>query len=166
MLSTLFLWALAVVLGVIVFRRGGEDFNQALRGGLEQFIVIMPRIALALLTAGFVAKLVPAATIGQLIGPDSGFGGILLAALVGGLMPSGPTVAFPIVVVLRAAGAGVPQIVAFLTAWSVFAWHRVLIYEVSMLGWQFAAIRMASSLVLPFVAAGIAIVLCAVTGFR
>ena len=90
----------------------------------------MPRICLALLLAGFIAKLIPTEFIGHLIGYASGWSGIALAILFGGMMPSGPMIAFPVVVVLRGADAGAPQIVAFLTAWSVFAWHRVLIYEV------------------------------------
>jgi hypothetical protein len=39
--------------------------------------------------------------------------------------------------------------VAFLTAWSVFAFHRVLIYEITLMGWRFSAVRLTSSLVLP-----------------
>jgi len=75
--------------------------------------------------------------------------GILLAALVGAFTPAGPIVSFPIVVVLLAAGAGFPQVVSFLTAWSVFAFHRVIIYEIPLMGWRFVGIRLASSLVLP-----------------
>jgi uncharacterized membrane protein YraQ (UPF0718 family) len=131
-----------------------------------QLVILLPRVGLALLTAGFISKLLPAETIGHMIGFDSGIGGILIASLFGAMMPSGPTIAFPIVVVLRFSGAGVPQVAAFLTAWSVFAWHRVLIYEVAMMGYRFAAIRMVSSLVLPLVSGVIATVLCLLTGMR
>jgi hypothetical protein len=75
-------------------------------------------------------------------------------------------IAFPLVVVLRISGAGVPQVAAFLAAWSVFALHRVLIYEVAMMGYRFATIRLVSSLTLPIVSGGIAMALCLLTGMR
>ena len=53
-------------------------------------------------------------------------------------------------------GAGTPQLVAFLTAWSVFAMHRHLMWEIPLLGAGFAAKRLTASLVLPPTAAVIA----------
>ena len=160
------LWLAALVLGIIVWRRSTTAFQGALKAAAVQLVIIIPRVSLALLTAGFVGKLLPAEAIGHMIGFDSGIVGILIASLFGAMMPSGPTIAFPLVVVLRLSGAGVPQIAAFLTAWSVFAWHRVLIYEVAMMGYRFALIRMASSLVLPLVSGAIATLLCLLTGMR
>ena len=58
---------------------------------------------------------------------------VTLASVIGGFIPSGPSVSFPVVVVLLQAGAGFPQVVAFLTAWSIVALHRVLIYEIPLL---------------------------------
>jgi len=164
--SAVLLWIAAVVLGVIVWRRSFSAFRGALEAAGTQLLIVIPRVFLALLAAGFIGKLLPAETIGHMIGFESGWSGILIASAFGALMPSGPMVAFPIIVVLRLAGAGVPQVTAFLTAWAVFAWHRVLIYEVAMMGYRFAAIRMISSLVLPIVSGAIAIVLCLLTGMR
>jgi uncharacterized membrane protein YraQ (UPF0718 family) len=158
--ATLILWGLALVLGLIALRRGRKVAAAGLSGAAERFVTVMPRIAVALLTAGFVARLVPSEPIAALIGPASGWRGILIASVVGGFVPAGPIISFPLVVVLHKAGAGVPQLVAFLTAWSVFAFHRVLIYEATLMGWRFSAVRLASSLVLPplagFLASGFA----------
>ncbi len=167
MLDSVFvLWGIAAVLGFMLWRRDPARFAGATRAAIQNLIAILPRLCVALILAGFVAKLLPTEKIGQLIGHDTGWRGIALATLFGGLMPSGPMIAFPVVVVLRAADAGFAQTVAFLTAWSVFAWHRVLIYEVTMMGWHFALVRIGASLVLPFVAGGIAFGLSALTGFR
>jgi uncharacterized membrane protein YraQ (UPF0718 family) len=160
------LWGIAAVLGILVARRGHAELLFAVRAAGEQLALVLPRICLALLLAGFIGRLLPGEMIGHMIGYDSGWNGILLACLLGGMMPSGPMIAFPIVVVLRHNGAGVPQIVAFVTAWSVFAWHRVLTYEIAMLGWQFTAVRVMSSLVLPLIGASIAVLLCLATGMR
>lgn len=164
--SALVLWLAALGLGFVVWRRGASAFYGALKAAAVQLVILIPRVGLALLTAGFIGKLLPAETIGQMIGFESGIAGVLIASLFGGMMPSGPTIAFPIVVILRHSGAGVPQIAAFLTAWSVFAWHRVLIYEIALMGLRFALIRMVSSLVLPLVSGVLATVLCLMTGMR
>jgi len=40
--------------------------------------------------------------------------------LIGGMIPGGPMISFPLVVVLDEAGAGLVQLITLLTAWSVF----------------------------------------------
>jgi uncharacterized membrane protein YraQ (UPF0718 family) len=145
----LFLWGLALVLGFFAFRRSTAKSRDAMRAAGERFVEIMPRIALALLAAGFLAVLIPSEPVARFIGPESGFFGVLLASIVGGFIPGGPILSFPLVVVLYKAGAGLPQLIAFLTAWSVFAFHRVLIYEVNLMGWRFSAVRLISSIILP-----------------
>ena len=145
----LFPAVLAVILGVVARRRSPAMVRAAIRSAFGRFVEIMPKIAVALIAAGFIGKLVPASLVGEHIGPDSGFYGVMLATIAGGTMPGGPIVTFPIVIVLLKAGAGYPQVVAFLTGWSVFALHRMFIYEIPMMGWQFSAVRLTSSLVLP-----------------
>jgi uncharacterized membrane protein YraQ (UPF0718 family) len=147
--GTLFLAALAAGLFIYAVRRPGDEHRQGLAIAGGQLIRFLPRIAVALITAGFFAKLVPSEFIAPLIGEESGFTGIAVASLAGGFVPGGPIISFPVVVVLYKAGAGVPQLVAFLTAWSVFAFHRVLIYESTLMGWQFSARRLLASLILP-----------------
>lgn len=147
--TALLLWGLALALGCVAALRGRTVVLSGLTRALERILTIMPRVAVALLMAGFVAKLMPSEPIAALIGPDSGLIGILIASITGGFVPAGPIISFPLVVVLHKAGAGIPQLVAFLTAWSVFAFHRVMIYESALMSWRFSAIRLTSSLVLP-----------------
>jgi len=40
-------------------------------------------------------------------------------------------------------------LISFLTAWPVFAFHRVLAYELPMMGIQFVRIRLLACLTLP-----------------
>ena len=148
-LGAALLWAVVAVLAVWAARKPGRLHLAAAGIAVNQFIRILPRIALALLVAGFLGTLIPGELIGSLIGPETGAKGILIASLAGGFTPGGPIVSFPIVVVLREAGAGLPQLVAFLTAWSVFAIHRVLIYELTLMGWRFSGTRLLASLALP-----------------
>jgi uncharacterized membrane protein YraQ (UPF0718 family) len=147
--GTLFLAALAASLFVYAVRLPGDEHRQGFAIAGRQLVRFLPRIAVALVTAGFFAKLLPGDVIAPLIGEKSGITGIAIGSLAGGFVPGGPIVSFPIVVVLYKAGAGVPQLVAFVTAWSVFAFHRILIYESTLMGWQFSARRLLASLILP-----------------
>jgi uncharacterized membrane protein YraQ (UPF0718 family) len=149
MASIAFFAIAASILGVIAWRRSPTLVLGAFRNAALRFLEILPRIGFALLTAGFISQIVPAEVIGALIGYESGLRGILLGALVGGLTPAGPIVSFPIVLVLLAAGGGFPQVMAYLTAWSVFAFHRVIIYEVPLMGARFVMIRLVASAILP-----------------
>ena len=147
--SLAFFGGASLLLCVIAWRRSPTLVRGAFRNAGLRFLEILPRIGFALLTAGFISQIVPAEVIGHLIGYESGLRGILIGALVGGLTPAGPIVAFPIVLVLMAAGGGFPQVMAYLTAWSVFAFHRVMIYEIPLMGSRFVIIRLIASAILP-----------------
>ena len=162
-MGTIALWILALVLGLLVWAKHGRvDGLKAVKSAAFRALRVLPRIAVAVLTAGFAARLIPSGVVAQHIGPESGFYGVLIAMLVGGLIPSGPIISFPLVVVLSQAGAGTVQLITLLTAWSVFAIHRVFIYEIPLMGLRFSTIRLASSLPLPLIAAGMTSLLLAV----
>jgi len=163
-IGVIVLWGLAIGLGILLcIKRGRAETGIAARKALERAVQILPRLAVAVLTAGFVARLIPSDVVVEHIGPGSGLSGTLIATLVGGFIPAGPIISFPLVVVLSQAGAGTVQLIALLTAWSVFAIHRVIIYEIPLMGARFSAIRLISSLPLPLIAAGLtALILAAI----
>ncbi len=149
MAATIFVYALAGLVTWLAWRRRDGTYEQGLHLSFERLFEVLPRTAIALLLAGFIGRLVPSDPVARMIGPESGFVGILLAGMVGGFIPSGPMVSFPVVVVLVQSGAGFPQTCAFITGWSVLALHRVLIYEIPLMGWQFSLTRLISVLPLP-----------------
>lgn len=153
--SLAFIWLLALVLGAIVYMRGDNRQNQAFAFALSQAIVLLPRIILALMTATLISTMIPPDTIAAWVGSDSGFTGMLISVATGAIIPGGPVVAFPIAVMLKASGAGIPQIIAFITAWSVFAVHRILLFELTMVGWRFTVLRLAVCLPVPLIAGSI-----------
>ena len=122
----------------------------------EQLILLLPRIFLAIIAASFLAVIIPQDMIGPYMGRESGVSGIFFATLAGAMVPGGPMVAYPLAVVFFGAGAGTPQIVAFLSAWSIFALHRILLFEMNLVGWRFTALRLISSLPIPILAGLIA----------
>ena len=110
---------------------------------------MIPKLVLALFTASLLAEVLPAAAILSVVGPDTGLMGIVLASILGGILPGGPVTAFPIALFVWQIGAGVPQVVALLTGWACFAFHRLLAYEIPMIGPRYAVLRMLSVAVVP-----------------
>lgn len=145
------IWAVVATLALFVFRReGGAGISAAGTAAMDQGRALIIRLPLALLAASFLMQVLPVNALVGVIGPQSGVTGIAVAALIGGILPGGPMTSFPIALVILQGGAGVPQIVALITGWSVFALHRVLAYEAPIMGWRFVALRLAASLSLPF----------------
>jgi len=116
---------------------------------------IVPLLIFAFIVAGMVQVLIPQELISKWIGGESGFRGIILGSVAGGLAPGGPYVSLPIVAGLIKSGAGIGTLVAFLTGWSIWAIGR-LPMEVGILGWKFTLIRLASTFIFPPLAGFIA----------
>lgn len=164
--GTILISALAGIATWYAWRKHDGTFEKGLRLSYARLFETLPRMALALLAAGFIGRLVPTEPVAKLIGPESGFLGIFIAGVVGGFIPSGPMVSFPVLVVMVQAGAGFPQTCAFVTGWSTLALHRVLIYEIALMGWQFSVVRLTSSLVLPFLCGVLAQIIIWIYPFR
>ncbi|WP_216665210.1 permease [Pseudoruegeria sp. HB172150] len=146
----LFLPLLLIWLGIVAYRRGGMiALRQSGGFAVTSALNIAPRLIVALLAASFLSQIIPAELIGRQIGASSGLTGILIASILGGIMPGGPMTSFPIAVFLWGSGAGAPQIMALIAGWSVFAMHRVIAYELPMMGWRFTLLRMLAVAVIP-----------------
>lgn len=150
--------ALAVAAGIATwFWKGPEAYDRALHEAREFAIFILPRMTAALLIAAFLQVLVPRAIISRLIGEKTGLRGILVATLAGGLTPGGPLTAFPIVVALYATGANKGALVAYLSAWAMFGFQRILVWEYPLMGGDFTLLRVCASAALPVMAGLIAL---------
>lgn len=147
-----FLAVVAVLALGVCLRRGPATARRAVIDTGQGLWKILPTFAVALPMAAFLAELMPADAAVAWIGPDSGVSGILVASFAGGLMPGGPFVTFPLVLAFSKAGAGVPQMAALITGWSIFALHRIITWEYPLLGWRFVAIRLLAAFPLPILA--------------
>ncbi len=143
--------SVAVLTALVVYlahRREDVRHTEVIAGGWLELRPLLIRLPVALLAAAFLAALIPERWMLLLLGDASGLAGILLASLLGAALPGGPIVTFPLAMALASAGVGTPQLVALLTAWSVLAFHRVMAFEIPMIGWGFAWRRLVASLVL------------------
>ena len=152
----LLLWAVVVLLALLAALRSRALLYQGLREGVVDFLRLIPRLVLGVLGAGFLAEVLPQDILVQWIGPDSGLLGVTVATVAGVVTPGGPVVGFAIAATALKSGAGAPQVIAYVSAWSLYALQRLLVWEVPVLDPKVVWIRVVASLPLPFLAAGIA----------
>ena len=155
LIPTLILGILALVLVSIGYFQGEGQHISGMKSALTMTIEVLPLLIFAFIVAGMVQVLLPRELLAKWIGAESGMRGILIGCVAGGLSPGGPFVSLPIAAGLLRAGAGIGTMVAYLTAWSLWAVSRLPL-EVGILGWKFVLIRLASTFIFPPIAGFIA----------
>ena len=150
------LWGSVLALGFIAFRRGRVVLTSSLREGCMDFINIVPRIALGVIGSGYIAAVIPPEVITGWLGPDSGWLGVLTAVIAGAATPGGPVVGFSLGAVALKVGGGSPQVIAYVVAWALFAFQRLILWEIPFMPARFVWFRAAVSLPFPFLAAALA----------
>ena len=150
------LWGSVAVLGFMAWQRGRVVLVSSMREGSMDFVNIMPRIALGVIGSGFIAAVIPPEVITGWLGPDSGWLGVLTAVIAGAATPGGPVVGFSIGAVAMKVGGGSPQVIAYVVAWALFAFQRMILWEIPFMPAKFVWFRAAVSLPFPFLAAAIA----------
>lgn len=138
---------------------GQEAFLASFHEDLEVFALVLPKIAAALLVAGFIQVLLPRDKVARWLGERSGFKGMALATGAGAVTPGGPMTSFPLVTALHEAGTGRSTLIAYLTSWSTLGLQRIFSWEVPLMGVEFAVLRFIASLPLPFIAGFISLLL-------
>lgn len=153
-----FVFVASVVGGLAGFAslRRPEAHREARLSALGYLQSIAPRLPFALVAAECLGRLLPPDVVSAWIGADSGMTGVLIASAVGAALPGGPMLAFPLAIALLRAGAGPEALVALITAWSLIAVHRTLMFELPLLGGRFTVTRLALCVPLPVIAGGLA----------
>jgi hypothetical protein len=159
LLIDIILWGSVAAVGFIALRRGRPVLTASLREGAMDFINIVPRIALGVIGSGYIAAVIPQEIITGWLGPNSGWPGVLTAVIAGAATPGGPVVGFSIGAVALKAGGGTPQLIAYVTAWALFAFQRLILWEIPFMPARFVWFRAAVSVPFPFLAAAVAMVI-------
>ena len=113
---TIFLYVAAVILLLISVLKSREKTKKSLLKAWKSFENILPQLLGILMLVGLTMALMDPALISRLIGGQSGFGGMVLAALVGAVTLVPGFIAFPTAALLMQHGAGYAQIGAFVSA--------------------------------------------------
>lgn len=149
--------ALLAVLALVAFARGGHPLVfEAMSGGTRQFLRFVLVLYVSFLVAGLVESLLPRAWVSQALGESSGWRGLVLASAVGLVTPAGPYVSMPLAAGMLRSGAAPASVVAFVAAWGLLALHRLIAWEIPMLGLRVALTRWVLSLVAPLLLGALA----------
>ncbi len=152
---SLFFAAIASILSWFAYKKGPETLTEGWKFGLGTLAKVMPILILAFGISGLLQTFVPKEVIAKSLGLESGWRGIWLGCAVGAITPGGPYTSFPIVAALYQSGAGLGTLVAYVTAWSLWAVARLPI-ESALISPRFMVFRLLSSLLFPPLAGGIA----------
>ncbi len=155
LVPTLLMAGIAIILFVYAFNRSDGSHVIGLQAGWKMLLTTAPLLIFAFLVAGLVPAMLPPQIVQKWIGSESGFRGILIGTLAGGISPGGPYVCLPLAIGLVKAGAGVGVMVAYLTGWSLLAFARIPM-EVGILGWRLTLVRLACTFIFPPIAGLIA----------
>lgn len=155
--TLLVLSAVALAAAVAVrITQGPEGVDQALAKAWPLLLTVLPAMLAGLLLAGSMKQLIPPGALAQWMGAESGWRGLLVASLAGMLTPGGPMAAFPLVLVLARAGADRGALVCYILSWGLNGLQRILVWEVPLLGADFALLRLLAGLPLGVLAGLIA----------
>ncbi|MEJ2599812.1 MAG: permease [Anaerolineales bacterium] len=131
---------LALVMAAYAWRRNDGSLRRGVDAGWLTLKRNLPLLLLAFAIVGYVNVLSPTDLIETLIGPHSGWLGLVIADGVGLLLPGGPYVVFPLIAVLYKAGAGVGPTITLVTSWAMLGLISVA-FELPFMGWRFTAVR-------------------------
>ncbi len=151
LIPTIVMAVLAIILLYIGYSKGQGQHITGLNIALKLTLQILPLLIFAFIIAGMIQTILPRELISKWIGEESGLRGILIGTLAGGITPGGPFVSLPVAAGFLRAGAGVGTMVAFLTAWSLWAVSR-LPMDIGILGWKFTVVRLACTFFFPPIA--------------
>jgi uncharacterized membrane protein YraQ (UPF0718 family) len=161
---TLVLYTIVAWLMLTAWRRHDGTLQLSVNAAMREVLHLIPRLALGVIGSGFIAKALPQDQIVGWFGSGSGLLGVTIAAIAGALTPGGPVVGFALGAAALKAGAGLPQVVAFVTGWSLYTLNRMLIWELPFMPAWFVRLRVIASLPFPFIAAGLAALVLGVPG--
>ncbi|SJZ53146.1 permease [Selenihalanaerobacter shriftii] len=139
---------IALILMMVAYFQASTLPLKGLEIGVEMTIKIIPLLIFAFIIAGYMQVLIPQEMITKWLGEESGFIGIMLGSIAGGIIPGGPYVSFPIAASFLKAGAELGTVVAFVAGKAFWSLSR-LVMEVAILGPKLTAIRYGLTLVFP-----------------
>ena len=138
---------LAVLATALAFQKGVVRLGMSESARL--LVQVGPVLIPAFVLAGMVSVLIAPEKVAEWLGPDAGLRGLFVGTAAGALTPGGPFIVFPMLAVLLKSGASVGAVTSYLSAWALLGMHRVVAFEIPILGWRFTVMRFASSLLAP-----------------
>ncbi len=145
-----------VAAAAVYWRDGRVHFLEILFGDVTLFAEMLPKVLAGCMIGAFVTLLLPREMVARWVGHESGFAGLLIAALFGVILPGGPITIYPVAGAFLAMGADAGAVVAFITSWTLIGYTRALVWELPFFGPDFVIWRIVPAVPLPIVAGTLA----------
>ncbi|WP_420427232.1 hypothetical protein [Algiphilus sp.] len=143
----------AILLGALAWREGLDEASSALVAALRLLLAVAPLFLLGIAIGGCLSALIATQAVTRHLGGGVSWRAYGVVVIGGMVTPAGPFAAFPLLLALRQAGVATGLCVAYLTAWATLGLQRLLLWELPLMGADFALLRWAVSLPLPLLAA-------------
>ncbi len=121
--DTLIMAALALVLLVVAYLRGGGQWLAGLQAGARSFWGLLPILLLSFAVAGLMQVLIPRDLLMRWLGAEAGIRGIFAGCIVGALLPGPPYASYPLVISLYQGGASIGAVVGLLSGKALWSVH-------------------------------------------
>ena len=148
------LYAATGLILLISFRKDRQKTKKALIKAWKALERILPQFLVVILLVGVLLALMDSDTILRIIGSDSGWLGVLLAAVIGAITLIPGFVAFPTAAMLLQEGAGYMQIAAFISTLMMVG-VVTLPVEIKYFGKRLALYRNVFAFAFSFLVAGV-----------
>ncbi|MBF0551512.1 MAG: permease [Deltaproteobacteria bacterium] len=146
------LYLLTAGLLVISMRKDKRKTMMSLKKSWKSLENILPQFMTIILLIGMMLAVLSPQDISKLIGQESGWGGLMIAAVIGAVTLIPGFVAFPLAAALLKSGAGLIQVTVFVTSLMGVGVVTMPI-EIKYFGRKAAILRNALALVFSFVTA-------------
>ena len=114
-MTTVALYVITSAALLVSFNKSKEKTKLALKKAWKSFENILPQFLTILVIIGIMLAILTPEQISSLIGNESGWLGVLVAALIGAITLVPGFIAFPLASALLKSGAGYMQIAAFIS---------------------------------------------------
>lgn len=114
-MNSYMMYGVAIVLLIVSYYKDKEKTKQALTKAWKSFENILPQILGVIMLVGILLAVMNTEVISRIIGEQSGWMGVVFAAIIGAITLIPGFVAFPTAAMLLQGGAGYMQIGAFVS---------------------------------------------------
>lgn len=142
----------AVLLLLLAWREGTEEAGAAIAAAAGLLLAVAPIFLLGIGIGAMLSSLVSTEAVTRQLGKGWGWRAYGVVVVGGIVTPAGPFAAFPLLLALRQARVATGLCVAYLTAWATLGAQRLLLWELPLMGTDFALLRWSVSLPLPILA--------------
>ncbi len=149
---TIILYVLAILLLALSFIKDRKKTKIALKKAWKSFENILPQFLSILIIIGIMLAILSPETISKLIGQQSGWLGMFIAAIIGSITLIPGFVAFPLAAALLDNGAGFMQIAVFISTLMMVGIVTIPV-EIQYFGKKSAVLRNSLAFVFSFVVA-------------